>query len=291
MDRIVIVGSATVDEQVVGSNRPRLQLGGVVSYGGAAFVEHGLAAVAVCNLGSRFADSARAVLQTLHVEPCTRVTGAMTRFRNTLNHDGERRQDLLEIAPPIGTALLRKALPGRRPVHIHLGPVHGRDISNGVLQAIATAADRVTLDVQGLVRSSALGEVTSAASPLLEGALAASVVVKAGGAELSVVESNLGMSPDELLVEYDIAELLVTEGKNGGYLLKKNGQRLDFRAQPVEQLYDTTGAGDVFFSTYLTYRLYRDMAPADALEEAAQTASRHVGGNFIDIDGLALDPR
>src|SRR5437764_12360850 len=105
MATVIVVGSATVDEQLVDSDAPRLQLGGVVTYGGVALVRGGVSALAVCNLGGVHGDAARAVLERFGIRPCVGPTDVMTSFRNKVLPDGEREQHLVTVARPIGAEL------------------------------------------------------------------------------------------------------------------------------------------------------------------------------------------
>jgi sugar/nucleoside kinase (ribokinase family) len=51
---------------------------------------------------------------------------------------------------------------------------------------------------------------------------------------------------------------------------------------------DPTGAGDVFFASYLVGRFLNNQNIADACRYAARTAGRQVSGKYITFDVLAL---
>ncbi len=288
MGRVIVVGSATVDEQVNANRPPRLQLGGVVTYGAAAFAREGMKTVAVCNLAEPFIDSAGAVFRKLGIDLQAGRGDTMTVFRNRLHSDGEREQQLLNLSRPVDADLVRTALEGPSPVHVHLGPVHGRDISEAAVGVVKERADTVTLDVQGFVRGAEIGRVTEQVAPVLAVALSASSVVKADRSELSCMLTTYQLTLDRLLVDYDIAEIVVTCSREGGYVVRKTGEKADFLAVRARRLYDTTGAGDVFFSTYLVARIYQDLSVADACKEAAMVAAEHVAGDYIRSDLLDL---
>ncbi len=292
VERVVVVGSATVDEQVSADRPRRVQLGGVVTYGAAVFAREGIQTVAVCNLAESFAAGAGAVFRKLGIGLQAGRSDTMTVFRNRLHSDGEREQQLVDMSSPIDAELVRAALEGASPAHVHLGPVHGRDISEAALSVVRERADTVTLDVQGFVRVAAIGRVTEQVAPVLAMALDASSVVKADRSELSCILAAYQLTLDRLLVDYDIAEIVVTCSNDGGYVVRRTGERADYKAVRVRRLYDTTGAGDVFFSTYLVARICHDLSVADACKWAAMVAAEHVAGDYIrsDLLDLATDP-
>jgi sugar/nucleoside kinase (ribokinase family) len=290
MESVVIVGSATLDEQVV-DGATRMQLGGVVTYAGAALVRGGAQALAVCNLGGPWADAARRAFDGLGIRLRAGPADRMTIFRNEIAADGERHQQLLDVSPPVDAALVRNALAGLASPHLHLGPLHGTDVSTEAVDAVVEAASIVTLDVQGLVRSSTRGPVRVEASPLLAPCLAAARIVKADQTELRVVLESLGRSEEGLLHAFEIDELVVTMGERGGYVRTRAGDTIEYRAAPVARLHDTTGAGDVFFAVYVLERIYRGAGIPEACERAAAVAGEHVAGRLIDAAALSLGRR
>jgi sugar/nucleoside kinase (ribokinase family) len=287
---VVLVGSATIDEQAVGASASRLQLGGVVTYGGAAFVRAGVPALAVCALGGPFAGPARTVLDRLGLGLCAGETGVMTSFRNSVSADGSRTQQILALGRPIDEQLMSRALGGLSGAHVHLGPLHGGDISPGALRTAVGLAGRITLDIQGLLRPARTGAVRHEVTDLLPDALAASSIVKAEEAELQAVLAALDKTAEELLREFRLDELLVTRGSAGGYVLIR-AQKVEFGAAPAVRVRDPTGAGDVFFATYLAARLREGCGIAAACERAAAVAAQHVAGEFLEPGALLLPDR
>jgi sugar/nucleoside kinase (ribokinase family) len=174
---------------------------------------------------------------------------------------------------------------------VHLGPLHGSDLSPAGIRAVAEAASIVTLDVQGLVRSPSRGLVRVEVSPLLAPSLAAARIVKADHTELDAVLESLGQSEEGLLNMFDIDELVVTTGERGGYVRTRARDAIEYRAAPVARVRDTTGAGDVFFAVYVLERVYRGATVSEACEHAAVAAAEHVAGGIIDAATLTLDRR
>lgn len=285
---VVVVGSAAVDEQVTPDGMARLQLGGVVAYAGATFVREVLRVVAVCNLDARGGPVVRAGLQRLGVEVCAGPSSAPTRFQNQLLADGGRRQQILGIADAIGAEVVARALDGLDAPHVHLGPLHGADISGEALQLVASRAGVVTLDVQGFVRRGERGAVRHAVTPHLAGALTAAHVVKADEAELDVLLRAYAVTAEQLVERFGIDEIVVTAGSAGGYVVGRNAGRIPYRAVFAGPEGDATGAGDVFFAAYVAARLYRGASWSEACEHAAAVAGRHVAGQVIRAADLEL---
>ncbi len=284
-----MVGSATVDEQSLQGRPLQRQLGGVVTYAGAALAQQGLAPLAVCNLGGAWAATARDRLRQLGIAVEADTTPVMTCFRNTVLADGERLQELVSLARPIDRTLIARALDGLGHPPVHLGPLHGTDIDLDALELLAQRASYVTLDIQGLVRASRRGPVTIERSPYLSSYLRFARVVKASDAELQDLCEFEGCEFSELLRRYDIEELVVTEGSRGGYVVNHLGDRWPYAAVPVPHVVDTTGAGDVFFAVYLAERLHRGRSTSDAAANAAKSAARRVAGLLIDYHVLELN--
>ena len=49
-----------------------------------------------------------------------------------------------------------------------------------------------------------------------------------------------------MLQKFNIDEILVTMGKQGGYIISIDGHKTIYQAYPVKPGTDTTGAGDIF---------------------------------------------
>lgn len=286
--RVVVVGSVTLDEQHIRSSPVRFQLGGVVTYAGAAFATVGVRPLAVCSLGGPMGERARAILHSLGMDVCASRSNRMTGFVNTVDADGERQQELSSAAPPISRRLAVQAMQGVEGPHVHLGPVHGADISDSALIFLGARARTVSLDIQGLLRPSAPGPMKLQRAASLETALTMSSIVKATEEELVTLLTVTALTLDELMVTFKLDEIVVTQGSRGGYVADRSGKQQTFDAAPIDGVVDTTGAGDVFFAAYVLARIHELADVGDACRRAAVQAARHVSGNLIDPDLLSL---
>ena len=67
------------------------------------------------------------------------------------------------------------------------------------------------------------------------------------------------------------------------------GAWIDYDATPIARALDATGAGDVFFATWLVSRYHRGEPVERACTVASQLAAAQVAGEFISARSLALD--
>jgi len=280
---ILVVGSATIDTNVLPSGTIR-KIGGVVTYAGLALRQFGIDAHVVTN-AARVDDG---VLDPLRGEGITVFRGdspSTTRFTNHIDGD-ERWQEMPSAAEPIGAGQFT-SLPARYD-HIHLGPLHPGDISVEALHAMGHCGPSVSVDIQGFVRRVVDGRVCPGVSMVVRDALHVSDIVKADPDELSALLAVLGMDAAELMREFALRELVVTQGRRGGYVLDRTGAPYPYAAVEVDRIDDPTGAGDVFMADYLAARLKECLSIPVACRKAAEVAARHVGGAFLSKGALSL---
>jgi len=277
---VLVVGSVTIDH--IGS-APRL--GGVVTYAGATFAR----------LGCRVAAAFRAPvglpwiaekLHSLGIEPLQQPSVHLTRFIHQMSPSGDRALQVPCRAAPI--APTEQSLAWARGAHLHLGPLHPDDLDPAWFDS--RHAEVVSLDVQGLVRRiDPSGLVLAQVSPLAVAALRAASFVKASEEELTALLSHLRCDVLALLATHSVRELVVTRGDLGGYVLTSGGDRFEYAAARADGPVDATGAGDVFFASWLLERVHNDADPGEACRRAAQMAARQVSGHWLTPVDLATD--
>ena len=282
MGAVAVIGSATID-RVVQGDVVAYKRGGVVAYAGLTFAELGVETRVLTNVAA--ADQTMlAVLQQRGIAVYVGESAATTCFVNYVDGDA-RRQELLSCAAPIAAAQLGPVLAGVE--HVHLGPLHPRDLAGDVLTAIDSV---VSLDIQGYVRRIEGKQVyQGVAASGLYAALQRADYVKTSNDELELVLADCDLTLDQLMRDCSVAEWVVTEGSHGGWVANRQGTRTKFASAPVAMVADPTGAGDVFFAAYLAHRLHRGEGIVTAAQRAAALAARQVGGGFIDEATLRLE--
>jgi sugar/nucleoside kinase (ribokinase family) len=284
MKQVLIIGSAANDTIVQGSTSRR-KMGGAVVYGGLTFRRLGVATRVVTNVAPQDRGF-RDLFARESIDGRFGPTKRTTTFVDRVDGD-DRSSSLVGVAPPITARQVSEALEGVDLVH--LGPLHPHDLDDEVLDLLGRRGVPVSLDLQGYVRETqdGGGEIVQRASPSLAPALALASIVKAGREEAAEVMRATGRTLRDLAVHFGIDELVVTAASQGGRVVCSSGEEIEYAAVPTVER-DPTGAGDVFFATYLVSRLRDGLSPRLSCARAAATASRHVAGEHIVEATLAL---
>ena len=101
-------------------------------------------------------------------------------------------------------------------------------------------------------------------------------------------ESQDSLGIEELMKVYELDEVVVTAGNEGGCVTAASGEVVGYKAARVSQVVDTTGAGDVFFGAYLCSRLHERRSIRESCEHAALVAAQQVQGRYITQETLRL---
>lgn len=284
MKHVAVIGSATIDH-IHHNGCKTIKAGGVVIYSGITYKKFGLRTTIITNISSLH-DSLVRIFLRHDLELLRGDTQDTTQF---INHvEGENRwQEMPCSASPINAKQVYGAL--KEIDLIHLGPLHPGDFEENVLEMLMDSTSLVSLDAQGYVRRiSNDGRVHFGISKLLYKALAVSSIVKVGRSELEVILKELNMTIHEFVSSHNIDELVVTSGSEGGRVITAEGEDISYQAHMVNHVLDTTGAGDVFFASYLVSRLKMNQSIANSCEHSAKVAAHHVEGMFISPDSLRI---
>lgn len=280
---VIVVGPTTIDK-VVYPDRSTLKLGGVTTYAGITFKRHEIKTTLVSNV----APQNGSILQQLYqegIQVCSGKSRHTTHFIHYTNGD-DRRQELPFIANAIQYRQIAALLSSAG--LLHLGPLYPTDLTIDLLQQLHDPDLFITLDLQGYVRYRKHHVVYPVVSENLSEALTISKIVKADHKELALILEFYGMTLSELMRCYKIQECVVTLGSQGGVIKNIQGDEIRYNAESIRREVDSTGAGDVFFATYLVYRLFKASNMADAAKCAAKVAAQHIAGKYISPKQLAL---
>ncbi len=288
---VTVIGSITMDQIIMGNKTIEIQ-GGVVTYAGFTFRKHHIPTLIVTNVGKK----EKYILKNLSnkgVKVYYELCAETTRFINYIKSD-QRQQLVPTQAVPIEEGLVKKVLPMSN--HIHLGPLHPWDIHPEAIVYLKNYLEKtkkeskplVTLDVQGYIREINNQVVQALVSENLEEALWCSDIIKADKNELKVIIEHFRITPLQLINKYNIQELVITEGSKGGQILLPQAAPIPFRAMPVKNFTDFTGAGDVFFAAYLIKHLYHGEEISTSCDYAARIASLKIKGSYIPYSDLDL---
>lgn len=280
---VIVVGSTTIDKIMQG-DETFFKLGGVTTYAGMTFHRHHIETTIVTNVAPHDVSLLHRFFQE-QIRVCNGATEHTTHFIH-YNDGDERRQELPLMATPIHYQQIVNGLNSAS--LLHLGPLYPTDIAADALQQLRRLELFVSLDLQGYVRQQRYQIVSPMVSADLPYALRLAKIVKAAVEELTLILENYHISVSQLMKTYDIQEMVITSGSKGGIIRTINGEEVQYAAESVTSPVDTTGAGDVFFASYLVHRFFHTKSVAESASQAAKVAAQHVEGRYITPQHLYL---
>lgn len=280
---VIVVGSTTIDTIILPKTKT-LKIGGVTTYAGFTFQYIGLGTTVLSNIAKEdsyiFDFFAQNNIQFINGD-----TKTTTKFTNNYSID-KRMQKMPTCASPIQSGYVKPAISAYN--IFHFGPLHPKDVEIAMFKLAFRHKKIISLDLQGYVRKIYNGDVKSHTSPKLNAVLPYVDFIKAEENELDLLLRDLNLTLKKLIDIYKIKECVVTCGANGGYIVNSN-LKTKFDAYPVYEVYDTTGAGDVFFAAFLAARLLKKKSIKDSCAFAAFLAAEHISGKFIPFEALVIN--
>jgi len=282
--RVVVIGSLTEDQVVHDGTRTR-QIGGVVWYAGTTLARLGVKTRVVTRTASKDHELGKA-LEAAGVEVRLGSSAQTTTFVNeyTAKIQDGRTQRVLAMADSIQASDLEEALTDADLVY--LGPLHPTDLSDGALSLVRRKASiSLALDVQGYTRFVQNERVLPRLDARLPSLLDACDVIKASEEEACLITglSDASSAAVNLARSHPCLEVVVTCGAKGVYVAQQ--EIISFVESKNIVVSDPTGAGDVFFASYLAHRINQPRLPRSA---AAEFATNFTARWLVDPDRNAM---
>ena len=284
---IAVIGSTTIDK-IVHRNFSRFKMGGVTTYSGITYRRHGINTWVVTNVASRDREMIKR-LQQESIVVCNGATESTTFFKNMIDHEGQRSQNILQQAASINREQVIENL--KDVDFVHLGPLYPTDIDAHAIELIDRLKLFVILDVQGLVRTVKNKIVYPAASKYLPAAMRIAHIVKANRQEYESIIAFFQKDLLGLMRQFNINEFVVTAGHKGGFVRTIRAGKISYPAANATSNRDPTGAGDIFLAAYVIGRFLKQRSIEDASKYAAKLAARQIEGTYIKPNDLCLEDR
>jgi sugar/nucleoside kinase (ribokinase family) len=204
-----------------------------------------------------------------------RFDGFTTRFR--ISYHGDSRK--LELVHPG-----QRLKPVNNPTSlraIHLGPVF-LEVGLDTLKHARRHSEFLSVDLQGLLRTAGQGGIVRLVRRRIDPFLSECNILKATEEEARVMApARTIVSTARLLLKKGAQYVIITQGRSGSLLVRKDGGALHIPSIPESRMVDLTGAGDIFFGSWLaTFLSVRDASWAGAVGAAfASLSVRGVGAS------------
>ena len=252
--RVVVIGSLTEDHVICDSTHVR-QIGGVVWHAGRTLARLGVQTRVVTRTASNeheFGKAFEAEGIKVWLGPSPQTTTFVNEY--AAKNPDERTQRVLALADPIEPSDLLEALTDADLVY--LGPLHPADLSDSTLSLMCEKPPPcLALDVQGYTRFVQNGHVLPRLDVRLLSLLDVCDVIKANEKESCLITgmSDAASAAVNLARGHPSLEVVVTCGAKGVYVAQS--EAISFVKSKKADVYDSTGAGDIFFASYIVHRL------------------------------------
>jgi cytidine kinase len=274
--RIGVYGNLTLDELDRDSKRV-VRPGGSALYSSLAAAYLGAKVSVVSSIGR---DYPRNVLSWINergidATDVKKFDGLTTRFR--ISYTGNSRK--LELIHP-GQKLSPSNTPSSLQA-IHLGPVF-MEVGLNTLNYARRHSEFLSVDLQGLLRTAGQKGLVRLVRRNIGPFLSKCNLVKATEEEAHVIApAETTVSTARRLLRKGAEYVIITQGRSGSLVVKKDGAALRIPSVPESKVVDQTGAGDIFIGSWLaTFLSVRDSSWAGAVGSAfASLSVRGIGAS------------
>jgi sugar/nucleoside kinase (ribokinase family) len=268
-----VIGHVARDINTIGEVEHAPSPGGAAYYSTMVYRGLGLRAAVV----TRVAERDRGLLRELEdagVEVLNLPSEVSTTFRNHYPSAADPDLRIQRVDARAGTIPVA-ALPDLSARIWQIGPLTAADVELAMISHCAARGGLVGLDVQGLTREVAGGEVRAAAPAASLDYLRDLDVLKADDEEILTYTGAPTVAAAVARVRAAGArEVLITRASAGATIYGP-GAALAIAAVPPRRMQDATGCGDTFLAAYLARRLVSDDL-RDCGEFAAAAASINI---------------
>jgi sugar/nucleoside kinase (ribokinase family) len=261
--KVLIVGAITRDTNVF-AGVAHHSFGGTALYAARTYARFDVDVRLVTRLTP--ADAHLIAAELPNAELITQPSPVTTAFENSYGAGDVRTQRVTAIAPPI--EFRQDYL--RDVDWLHLGPLHPQDLHAQWLQTPSPVP--IALDLQGFARQLQGERIVANLDARIIELLPRIEWLKASRVEWRTLQAYLHIGPLERPARGAI-ETLVTDGADGGSVLRSGQRDVRWTAAPPVTDCDPTGAGDVFLAAYLYHRASRRASAHRAAAEAARLTS------------------
>jgi sugar/nucleoside kinase (ribokinase family) len=260
---VLVVGSITRDTNIFAGKR-HCSFGGTALFAARTYRQFGVNVRLVTRLAAP--DVALIEAELPGVELIAQPSGVTTAFENSYGANDSRAQRVTAVAPPIEYA----AAYFEGIDWLHLGPLHPDDLDPAWLYAESPVP--IALDIQGMARQVQNERITAVLDPRIIGVLPRIEWLKASRVEWRTLQGHLHIGALDRPPR-GATETLVTDGVDGGIVLRGAQRDVRWSASPPVANCDPTGAGDVFLAAYLCHRMDRAASAHRSATEAARFTS------------------
>ncbi|MFX1298873.1 MAG: carbohydrate kinase family protein [Promethearchaeota archaeon] len=275
---VFVVGHLAVDQIIIDGKPSPLSMGGTAAFSSmvySRFIPPENVAI-ISKIGPDFPDDFISQLSKfkIDIQYISRVKSHSTRY--VLDYiDDDRELTLKSVCAPITIEDFPPEISNAD--LIHFGPIANEIPLETIIKTKEHSNSVIALDIQGLIRHrDAKGKLYFRSSEKIDEVLSYLDVVKFDLTEAQVITGASKLRDITAYLSGLGLKLFIITKSRGGAILFNEGKVVKIPAVLLNQVYNTTGAGDCFFSSFLVEFL-KNKDPLQAIQCAIKTVSYLIG--------------
>ena len=143
----------------------------------------------------------------------------------------------------------------------------------------------VATDAQGLLRGEQNGWIEGEVSKNIDELLFATDWLKVSSEEIRLLKLVTKLNEIDIIEKYELKEIIITSSCRGGIIWSADASKVNFSAKIVDNISDTTGAGDMYAAGFLAA-----ICRGSGYEESGNVAV-YLAEEIIQIQGAQFRKR